>query len=478
MLTRGSTRLFASPAAQYGLAIVAVGVATLITVPLTDSGIRGVLFVPAILLCSWYGGMGPGLFAAALSVLAINLFLMDARPGFSAFTSDFTYVLVFSVCVALVAWLTGRQSRAQHVLRQQAGLLDLSHDAVFVRDPNDIITYWNRGAAEHYGWSSDEALGKSSHELNQTVFPVPLVEIEAELHRTGRWEGQLIHTKRDGSKVVVASRWSLQRDEHGRSAGVLETNNDITEQLRSSDALRESQAELARVMRVTMLGEITASMAHEINQPLAAVVMNGNACRRWLDANPPNIQEALDAARRVVSDGERAGQVISRVRSLVRKGAPERTELNVNEIIRETLAFTRIELEQHRVSVQTELPDNLPRVAGDRVQLQQVLVNLILNGIDAMADVPDRSRVLTIRSRLKEDGAVTVAVTDNGKGLDPGNAERIFEAFFSTKATGLGMGLSVSRSIIEQHGGKIWATPNDASGGGMTMRFTLPAGVA
>jgi C4-dicarboxylate-specific signal transduction histidine kinase len=311
---------------------------------------------------------------------------------------------------------------------------------------------------------------------------MPLAEIEAELQRTGRWEGELVHARRDGTRVVVASRWSMQRDDQGKPAGVLETNNDITQRVRASHALTESQAELARVSRLTMLGEITASMAHEINQPLAAVVMNGNACRRWLEASPPNIQEGLEATRRVVSDGERAGQVIARVRSLVRKGVPERTPLNVNEVIKETLAFTRVELEQRRVAVRAELPDDLPRVMGDRVQLQQVLVNLILNGVEAMADVADQSRRLTIQSRRKEDNTVTVAVTDNGKGLDPAQAERIFEAFFSTKASGLGMGLSVSRSIIEQHGGKIWATPNDASGPtgvtGVTMRFSLPAGAA
>ena len=477
ILTSGSTRRFASAAARYGLAVAGVAVATLLTLPLHESGIRGVLFVPAILLAALYGGIGPGLFAAGLSVLSIDYFLIAPRFRFAVLTAtDATYIVVFSLSALLIAWLTGRQRRSQESLRQHASLLDLSHDAVMVRDPNDVVTYWNRGAAERYGWTREEAVGKSSHEILKTVFPVPLAEIEAELQRTGRWEGELVHTKQDGTRVVVASRWSMQRDDQGRPAGVLETNNDITQQVRASEALTESQAELARVSRLTMLGEITASMAHEINQPLAAVVMNGNACRRWLEASPPNMQEALEATRRVVSDGERAGQVIARVRSLVRKGAPERTALNVNDVIKETLAFTRVELEQRQIAVRAELPDDLPRVMGDRVQLQQVLVNLILNGVEAMADVSDQARRLTIQSRRKEDNTVTVAVSDNGKGLDPAQAERIFEAFFSTKASGLGMGLSVSRSIIEQHGGKIWATPNDASG--VTMRFSLPAGAS
>ncbi len=475
--TRGSTQRLAATLAGYGLGVAGVGVATLITVMLPGNSVRGVLFVPVILVAAWYGGMGPGLFSAVLSVLAINFYVLQSRRSFLLLAaSDATYIVVFGLAAAFVAWLAATQRRQKDELQQQASLLDLSHDAVFVRDKKDVITYWNGGAAERYGWTREEATGQVSHQLTKTIFPAPLPEIEAELLRTGRWEGRLVHAKRDGTKVVVASRWSLQRDAEGNPTGVLETNNDVTEQTRAGDELRDSQAELARVTRLTMLGEITASLAHEINQPLAAVVMNGNACRRWLDATPPNIEEALQAARRVVGDGERAGQVIARVRSLVRKTAPERIALNVNDVIQETLAFTRVELEQHRVAVRTELNGDLPAVVGDRVQLQQVLVNLILNGIDAMGAVAERSRRLTIESLRKNDNQVGVAVSDSGKGFSPEDAERIFDAFFSTKATGLGMGLSVSRSIIEQHGGKIWAVPNKTAGA--TLHFTLPAGVA
>jgi PAS domain S-box-containing protein len=596
-----SRRRFVSASARYGLAIAAVAAATLLTTLLHERGVRGVLFIPAILVSSWYGGIGPGLLAAGLSVFSLQFFFIAPRFSLRAFAvSDATYVGVFSMAAVMVAWLTGAQRHAEDELRRQANLLDLSHDAVFVRDQHDVITYWNQAAAERYGWTREEALGKASHQLLRTEFPAPLAEIEAELLRAGRWDGELVHTKADGTPVTVASRWSLQRDERGRPV-VLETNNDITarrqveqalrdseeqwrdvfennptmyfivgadgtvlsvnsfgaqqlgyavedlvgrpvlsvfhesdreavganvrlcleqlgqphswearkvrrdgreiavretakavsratgvivlvacedvtEQKRAAEALRESQAELARVSRLTMLGEITASMAHEINQPLAAAVMNGNACRRWLEAEPPNLEEAREAARRVVSDGERAGQVVARVRSLVRRDAPPRETLDIDEVIEETLAFTRVELEQRRVSVRTELCGHLPPVAGDRIQLQQVLVNLILNGIDSMSGVGDGARVLTVNSRVSDANTVAVAVTDNGRGVDPAHAERIFEAFFSTKSTGLGMGLSVSRSIVEQHGGRIWATPND--GQGLTMQFVLPAGGA
>jgi C4-dicarboxylate-specific signal transduction histidine kinase len=267
--------------------------------------------------------------------------------------------------------------------------------------------------------------------------------------------------------------YSPLRPASDRVEAALVVARDLTDLMQAWDALREAQAELARVTRVTMLGEITASIAHEVNQPLAAVVMNGNACRRWLATDPPNLDEARAAAQRMVKDGERAGQVLARIRALVKRGTTERNALDVNDVIREALGFTRAELERQRVAIRTELNDDLPAVVGDRVQLQQVLVNLILNARDAMADLTGRPPELTVGSRRETSGGVLVEVRDCGRGIDQEQAGRIFEAFFSTKPAGLGMGLSVSRSIVEMHGGKIWAAPND--GPGATMRFTLPA---
>jgi two-component system sensor kinase FixL len=466
-----------SRAAKYGLAPLGIGAATLLSVGLYGGEIRGSPFVPIIMLIAWYGGLGPGLFAVFLAALALSLLGYEPRFTPRMMTPRETwYLTTFSLSTTFIAWLTSRFRRSQHALAQQARLLDLAHDAVFVRDRADVIRYWNLGAEERYGWTRDEALGKQSHVLLETAFPTTLTVIEETLSRTGRWEGQLTHTRRDGAKVIVASRWSRQRDETGAVTGVLETNNDITEQVRAADAWRQTQAELAHVARVTMLGEITASMAHEINQPLAAVIMNANAGRRWLEATPPNVAEALQSTRRIAADGERASQVITRVRSLVRKQAPEPAALNINEVIEDTLGFTGAELEQRRVTIRASLAPNLPNAQCDRVQLQQVLVNLILNSIDAMSAVEPASRLLLIESVLSDRNQVAVSVSDCGRGISPEHATRIFEAFFSTKANGLGMGLSVSRSIIEQHGGKIWAEPNSASGA--TFRFTLPAGAA
>jgi PAS domain S-box-containing protein len=277
-----------------------------------------------------------------------------------------------------------------------------------------------------------------------------------------------------GHKYLSMTYSPLRSTGSDRVDTALVITRDLTDYMLASQALQEAQAELARVTRVTMLGEITASIAHEVNQPLAAVVINGNACRRWLAADPPNLDEARDAAMRVVSDGERAGKIIARIRALVRRGVPERQLLDVNDVIREALGFTRSELERHEVAIQTNLSEGLPTVLGDRVQLQQVVVNLALNAGEAMADVPAALRQLTVTSRREDTGGVVVELKDHGKGIDPEQANRVFEAFFSTKSDGLGMGLTISRSIVEMHGGSISAARNNG-GRGTTMRVVLPA---
>ena len=253
---------------------------------------------------------------------------------------------------------------------------------------------------------------------------------------------------------------------------------DLSEQKRAEDALKrsqahlaEAQAELAHVTRVTALGELTASVAHEISQPVAAVVTNADASLRWLSRDPPDLDEAREAIRRITRDGKRAGNVISRLRSLFKKTGAAKDRLDLNQVIEEVVILTESEARRNRVVLRNELAADLPPVLGDRVQLQQVLVNLILNAIEAMASVEDRERVLLIRTQPDEASQVRVTVQDSGIGFDPQNAERIFNAFHTTKASGMGMGLSISRSIVESHGGRLWATLND--GPGATFQFTI-----
>jgi C4-dicarboxylate-specific signal transduction histidine kinase len=238
------------------------------------------------------------------------------------------------------------------------------------------------------------------------------------------------------------------------------------------ERLRQAEADLARINRVTTMGELTASLAHEVNQPIAAASTNANTCLRWLAGDTPNIEEARAAAMRIVKDGKRAAEIIKRIRLLFKKGTPEREPVDVNEIVREMTVLLGGEATRYEVVVTTDLSQNLPRVTADRVQLQQVLMNLMLNGFDAMKDDVDRTRELTIRSQRLENEQLMVSVSDTGIGLPAQQADQIFTAFFTTKPHGTGMGLSISRSIIESHGGRLWA--GDNSPGGATFYFTLP----
>jgi PAS domain S-box-containing protein len=246
---------------------------------------------------------------------------------------------------------------------------------------------------------------------------------------------------------------------------------DVTERRRAEEKLRDAQAELTRAARLTTMGELAASLSHELRQPLAAIVMNGSAALRWLDRDPPEIEEARDAATRIVQEGQRADEVIRGLRALATKSEPQLTRLDMDDVIREVLALTRSELQRHRVVLHTTLGAGDQTAVGDRVQLQQVLLNLVLNGVDAMKAVTDRPRQLTVSSTV-EPGSVAVTVDDTGTGLDPATAQRIFEPFFTTKADGLGMGLSICRSIVDAHGGCLWAAPRAPHG--TTLRFTVP----
>jgi NO-binding membrane sensor protein with MHYT domain len=235
-------------------------------------------------------------------------------------------------------------------------------------------------------------------------------------------------------------------------------------------ALTETRLELAHVARIATMGELTASIAHEINQPLTAVVNNGNFALRQVASGAPNLEELREAIAEIVDDGTRASTVISRIRALLQKGAPDRVELDINELIQEVTILVRHEATLSGISVRLDLAADLPRVLGDRVQLQQVLINLVINGIEAMRTLTDRPRELLVKSAKNAD-AVLIQVQDSGKGLDPEQVGRIFEPFFTTKPQGIGMGLSISRSIIESHGGRLWTVPGSS---GALFQFTLP----
>jgi len=354
--------------------------------------------------------------------------------------------------------------------------VDHATDAFFLLDEQLLVVDVNRHACESLGWSREELIGMHPRE-----FDVGLDEpsIRRLAQRAGA--GEIItfetrHRRKDGAAFPVEIRTGTFRQ--GRDLFYLALARDITERKQTEETLREkdyalqmARTELERMSRLTTLGELTTSIAHEVSQPLGAMVASAGACVRWLAADPPAMAEARSALDNIVADGKRAREVIARIRALTKRQAPRMDLLDLNRKILEVLALTEQELRSHDIVLETRLDSTLPQVTGDRVQLQQVLLNLIVNAIEAMSAVNNRPRELTIVSALGTDGVV-IEVRDSGIGLDPDRAERVFEAFYTTKTEGIGIGLSISRSIVEAHGGRLWAAPNHPHGA--VFRFSLP----
>jgi PAS domain S-box-containing protein len=355
-------------------------------------------------------------------------------------------------------------------------LVDTVQDyAIFMLTPTGIITSWNEGAERIKGCQAEEIIGQhfSRFYLPEDVARgKPQMGLEKAAVQ-GRYTDEGWRARQDGSRFWASIVITALRDEQGKLIGFSKITRDLTERERSEEALRTAQADLAHVTRLTTMGELTASIAHEINQPLSAIVTNANACRRMLAGPSPDLNEVQDAVTDIAKLGSTAGEVISRVRMFLKKAVLAKAELDINLVIQDVLALIPNELARHNISVVTELRPGLAPVLGDRIQLQQVILNLIMNGIEAMTAVTDRPRVLLIRSQAHESGSVQVVVHDSGAGLDAKTIDHIFDIFFTTKPAGMGMGLAISRSIVEAHGGKLWPVPNENKGA--TFEFTLPA---
>jgi C4-dicarboxylate-specific signal transduction histidine kinase len=278
--------------------------------------------------------------------------------------------------------------------------------------------------------------------------------------------------QRNAKESLRRTRDDLQRTVHDLQITNEALHVESRERKQAEDALRQAHADLARANRVTSMGELAASLAHEVNQPIAAAVTNASTCLRWLSRDQPNLDEARAAASRIVQDGKRASEIVKRVRQLFKKDTLQRELVDINEVIREMILLLRSETIQFAILVRVELATDLPDFMGDRVQLQQVLMNLMTNSIDAMKDV-DGTRELTIQSQRGEDGQLLISVSDTGVGLPSQQADKIFNSFFTTKTQGTGMGLSISRSIVESHGGRLWAGANSPRGA--NFYFTLSA---
>ena len=402
-----------------------------------------------------------------LALLSYVIVHGAAEPGPSLIR-----LIVSLSAIGITSALVLRNYAVETKLREQANLLELTHDAIFVRDMSGTITYWNRGAEQLYGWLRSEAIGRPASQLLQTQFPAPHDSIRSDFLEDGRWEGNLVHVTKHGSQVVTSSRWSLQRDKDGRPVSVLDTNTDITTPMRIQEALHQTQAALAHAARVATLGELSASIAHEVNQPLAAIVTNGEAAVRWLARTEPDLREAQDALNRVIDDGRRASEVIRRIRSLTRKAEQRKSRLDLNTVIEESLALLEREITGRGIVLQLDLSETLAPVEADRIQIQQVLINILLNGVQAMDSVAPERRHLLIRS-FADEGDTCVQVRDSGPGFDEETQKNLFSAFFTTKTSGMGMGLSICRSIVEAYGGRIWAARND--GPGATFHVSIPS---
>ena len=290
--------------------------------------------------------------------------------------------------------------------------------------------------------------------------------------------GQLISWRWQVEESLRRSRDELEKRVEERTAELKSVNdallNQMAEQRRTEEALQVARTELARVVRITTIGELAASIAHEVNQPLAAVVANADACVAWLARDNPDLVEARAAAERTTQGATRASEVIGRIRSLINKTAPERARVQVNEIIREVVALAERQASKNEVFVETQLAPDLSPIFGDRIQLQQVILNLMLNGIEAMTGISDRPRRLIIRSQMQDADQVRVSVEDSGIGVKAEIMGRLFEPFFTTRSQGIGMGLPISRSIVEAHGGRLWAESTVSQGS--VFQFTLPHG--
>jgi PAS domain S-box-containing protein len=363
------------------------------------------------------------------------------------------------------------RKRAEEAQLRLAAIVASSDDAIIGKTLGGIITSWNAGAQRIFGYAAEEVLGRPITILIPADRHDEESQIIAKLRRGESVRHfETVRIRKDGVRIHVSLAISPIRDAAGQVIGASKIARDITERKRAAEALRRAEADLAHVSRVTTMGELTASLAHEVNQPIAAAVTNANTCVRWLARDTPNIEEARDAAMRSAKDGARAAEIISRIRLLFKKGTTQRELVDVNEVIREMIVLLRGEATRYAVSIRADFAADLPRLMADRVQVQQVMLNLIMNSIDAMKDV-DGMRELAIKSQPAENEQLQVSVSDTGVGLPAQQADDIFNSFFTTKLEGTGLGLSISRSIVESHGGRLWAAANSPRGA--SFYFTL-----
>lgn len=456
---------------RYGLAVLAVSASTAFALALRPDTYSTpyLIFYPAVLVAVWFGRLGPGLLATVLSAVSVDYFLTPPFGRVLTTKLDVLRAAFFCVSFGLICWMIEhRRHRSESLIDRQLQLLEMSHDPIIVRDSRDRIIYWNQGAERLYGWTKAEALGQVTHTLLRTVFPEPYEHIGADLNRHGRWEGELVHTRKNGTTVIVASRWTLQR-KNTLQAAVLEANFDLT-QLKEKESAQEA---LFRSEKLASAGRLAATIAHEINSPLAAVtnllfIVAADA------SLPQHLRDHLDKAD---AELERIGQISKQTLGFYRENTTP-VEIAAAALLDDVLVLLAKRLERKQIRIEKQYGDHA-RVAGQLGELRQVFSNLVANSIDALPlGGTIKIRASTVESYSDGRTRVRITIADNGPGIAPEARPHIFEPFFTTKQdSGTGLGLWVSKQIVDKHDGSIQV--RSSYGGenrGTVFSVTLPAG--
>jgi PAS domain S-box-containing protein len=480
---------------RYGLAVLSVSVALGVALLLDRLHFRGLVspFLLALAVAAWYGGTGPAVLALLLSCISFAYFFLGPVH---------TLLIAFASFASLVIWFCIVRRRVERTLRRSEAYLaegeHLSHTGSFGWDVSSGKIYWSQEAFRIFEY--DPPTEPTLELVLHRIHPEDRTKVEKLIDRVSEerkdfdFEHRLLMPDGSVKYLRVVGRPSNDASGNLEFVGAV---TDITERKSAEEelhqnevSLREAQAQLAHVSRVTTMGELAGSIAHEVNQPLAGVLTNAHASLRWLAVDSPNLAEARDGIHRIIRDGERASAVVMRMRALFKKAPAAKGPVDINEIIQEVLTLAQTELQREGVSLRTQFADNLPIVIGDKIQLQQVILNLVINGIEAMSRVDEGSRELCVvsrnptqggpdqktieenASRNPESSLLLVEVRDSGPGLNATEMEHVFQTFYTTKPQGMGMGLAISRSIIEAHHGRLWATANTPRGA--VFRFALP----
>jgi PAS domain S-box-containing protein len=467
-----------SGAQRYGLAVLSVAAALGLSLFLGRHNIRGVefpLFLFAIAITVWYAGPRPGILALTLSSLAFDYFYTEPPLSLVVTASDVPYLVVFILFASLLAWFStirhrvelelvrSRDALAKEVVErtQQASLLDLTHDSIFVRDIDDVITYWNRGAQELYGWTAEEAIGRNAHELLQAAFASPIDAVRAELLSAGRWEGEIEKTRADGTGVAVASRWSLRRDEQGRPVAILETNNDISQRKQREEEVRALNEELGkRTIQLEATNKELEAFAYSVSHDLRAPLRHMSGFTELLQRHASSRldDKSLRYVTMILESAKRMGNLIDDLLAFSRIGRAEahRTTFSLQQIVQEVLAEVRQETDTRNIVWHIGA---MPIWYGDRSMLRLAFTNLVSNAVKFTRTRPRAE--IEIACAEQQHDQVVLFVRDNGVGFDMRYVNKLFGVFQRLHAPedfeGTGIGLATVQRIAHRHGGKAWA---------------------